>query len=70
MHRHLKIRLQLIKPDIGGKVAAQHTRQKRMHDRHVKTRLFSSGDAAYALCYHGNKESWIHGSIVEQTGPL
>ena len=32
-----------------------------------------SGDAAYAayaLRYHGNKESWVHGSIVEQTGPL
>ena len=70
MHRHLKTRLQLIKPDIGGKVAAQQTRQKGMHDRHAKARFFASGDAAYALRYHGNKESWVHGSIVEQTGPL
>ena len=70
MHRHLKTRLQLIKPDIGGKVAAQQTRQKGMHDRHAKARFFASGDAAYALRYHGNKESWVHGIIVEQTGPL
>ena len=28
MHRHLKTRLQLIKPDIGCKVTAQQTRQK------------------------------------------
>ena len=41
-----------------------------MHDRHAKARFFASGDAAYALRYHGNKESWVHGSIVEQTGPL
>ena len=41
-----------------------------MHDRHAKARIFASGDAAHALRYHGNKESWVHGSIVEQTGPL
>ena len=70
MYRHLKTRIQLIKQDIGGKVAAQQTRQKGMHDRHAKARFFASGDAAYALRYHGNKESWVHGSIVEQTGPL
>ena len=70
MHRHLKTRLQLIKPDIGGKVAAQQTRQKGMRDRHAKARLFASGGAAYALRYHGKKESCVHGSIVEETGPL
>ena len=69
MHRHLKTRLQLIKPDIGGKVAAQQTKQKGIYDSHAKARLFASGDVAYALRNHGNKESWVHGSIVEQTGP-
>ena len=39
MHRHFKTRLQLIKQDIGGKVAAQQTRQKGMHDRHAKARF-------------------------------
>ena len=61
MHSHLKMRLHLIKPDVGGKVAAQQTKQKGMHDRHAKARFFASGDAAYALRYHGNKESWVHG---------
>ena len=70
MHRHLKTRLQLIKPDIGGKVAAQQTKQKGIHDRHATARFFASGDAAYALHYHGNKERWVHGSIGEQSGPL
>ena len=70
MHHHLKTRLHLIKPDASGKVAAQQTKQKGMHDRHAKAILFASGDAAYALRYHGNKESWVHGSIVEQTGSL
>ena len=70
MHRHLKTRLQFIKPDMCGKVAAQQTRQKGMHDRHTRARLFALGDAAYALPYHGNKENCVHGSIVEQTGPL
>ena len=70
MHRHLKTRLHLIKPDVSGQVAAQQTKQKGMHDRHAKARFFAPGDAAYALRYHGNKESWVHGSIVEQTGPL
>ena len=70
MHRQLKTRLHLIRPDVGVKVVAEQTKQKAKHDRHAKVRTFQLGELVYALRYHGNTASWVPGTIHRQTGPV
>ena len=41
MHRQLKYRLHLIKPEVGGKVTTQQTKKKAKHDLRAKARTFS-----------------------------
>ena len=70
MHRQLKTRPHLIRPDVGVKVVAEQTKQKAKHDRHAKVRTFQPGEFVYALRYHGNTASWVPGTIHRQTGPV
>ena len=66
MHRQLKPRLHLIRPDVGVKVVNEQIKQKTKHDRHAKVRTFQPGELVYALRYHGNIASWVLGSIHRQ----
>ncbi|KAI0231136.1 hypothetical protein LSAT2_018499, partial [Lamellibrachia satsuma] len=70
MHRQLKTRLHLIRPDVGVKVVVEQTKQTAKHDRHAKVRTFQPGELVYALRYHGNTASWVPGTIHLQTGPV
>ena len=70
MHRQLKARLHLIRPDVGVKVVVEQTKQTAKHDRHAKVRTFQPGELVYALRYHGNTASWVPGTIHLQTGPV
>ncbi|KAI0209977.1 hypothetical protein LSAT2_005314 [Lamellibrachia satsuma] len=70
MHRQLKTRLHLIRPDVGVKVVAEQTKQKAKHDRHAKVRTFLPDELVYALRYHGNTATWVPGTIHRQTGPV
>ena len=70
MHRQLKSRLHLIRPDVYVKVVAEQTKQKTKHDRHAKVRTFQPGELGYALRYHGNTAGWVPGTIHLQTGPV
>ena len=70
IHRQLKTRLHLIRPDVGVKVVAEQTKQKPKHDRHAKVRTFQPGELVYALRYHGNIASWVPGTNHRQTGPV
>ena len=70
MHRQLKTRLHLIRPDVCVKVVAEQTKQKAKHDHHAKVRTFQPGELVYALRYHGNTASRVPGTIDIQTGPV
>ena len=70
MHRQLKTRLHLIRPDVGVKVVAEQIKQKAKHASNAKVRTFPPGELVYALRYHGNTASWVQGTIHRQTRPV
>ena len=67
--RNLKSRLDLLKPDISGRVEHKQQMQKSAHDRHAKTRYFAEGDEVYARNFR-QYPPWLAGKIVKTTGPL
>lgn len=68
MGRHLKTRLDLIKPDVGKRVQEEQFRQKLNHDK-KKLREFKISDTVWVE--NKNKgDNWLKGIIVDKTGPL
>ena len=57
--RKPKSRLDLIYPEIGGKVRGSQMSQKQRHDLHVKERTMMGGDKVYARNFsQGSK--WVN----------
>jgi len=69
MKRSLKTRLSLTQPSLASKVEEAQSKQKSYHDRSAKERDFGVGDMVYARNF-GSGSQWLHGTVVEVTGPL
>lgn len=68
MKRHLKTRLDLIKPDIGKRVEQEQYRQKRNRDK-KELRDFEITDSVWVE-NTTTGDTWLKGTIVDKTGPL
>ena len=66
---NLKSCLDLLKPDISGRVEHKQQMQKSAHDKHAKTSDFTEGNEVYAHNFRQHPP-WLAGKIVKTTGPL
>ena len=67
--RHLRTRLDLLKPDIGRKVRSQQSQQKAQHDLHSRGRQFDPGQLVFVRNRRDGPR-WIRGSIIRIQGPV
>ena len=56
-------------PDIGQRVLQRQQKQAESHNAHAKDRTLRVGDTVFVMNFSG-KTKWLHGVIVEQTGPV
>ena len=67
--RSLRTRLDLLKPDIGGRVRDHQGQQKARHDRHSRSREFDVGEHVWTRNLREGPR-WMSGTIVDRLGPL
>ena len=67
--RRPRSHLDLMHPDIGQRVHQRQQKQVESHNVHAKDRTLRVGDTVYVMNFTG-KTKWLHGVIVEQTGPV
>ena len=65
--RRPRTRLDLVLPDVSGRVRANQQRQKQARDKHTKHRFFRSGDAVF-VCDLPSKKDWLSGTICRSLG--
>ncbi len=63
--RHLRTRLDLIRPSVEEKVMDRQATQKRYHDQHSRMRKLKQGDEVLVK----GRSDWISGVIEECLGP-
>ena len=61
----LKSRLDLLPPDLQGKVESKVEKQKESHDRHVRFREFKEDDTVFVR-YYRTDPKWIEGTVCER----
>ncbi|KAK3746542.1 hypothetical protein QZH41_005600 [Actinostola sp. cb2023] len=69
MGRKLRCRLDLLHPNLQGKIHVKQMKMKQLHDQHAKLREFSTGDPVYMKNF-GPGPHWIPAVVQEVTGPL
>ena len=68
-HRRLKTRLDLLHPNLMGKVQKRQLKMKEHHDNNFSGRQLSVGDHVSARNFgHGPK--WVSGTVTKVNGPL
>ena len=67
--RQPRSRLDLLHPDVSGRVQESQARQQRAHDSHSRARAFQVGDRVYARNFLGSPV-WMEGTILDKTGPV
>ncbi|KAM9717125.1 uncharacterized protein ACNS7B_020902 [Menidia menidia] len=70
LRRHIRTRLDFIKPNTKETVRRKQYRQKAQHDFTAVDRSFSVDDAVYLRNTGGGVHKWIPGQVVRQTGPV
>lgn len=70
MGRRLRSRLDLLHPDLSGKVEGKQWKQKLAHDTSRTDRKFQEGDGVYAEDFSSTTEKWVPGIVQKVTGPL
>ena len=65
MGRKLRTHLDLLVPDIAGRVRMRQNLQKHSHDLHAKDRQFQENNLVMAKNF-GQGPPWITGKILEQ----
>ncbi|KAK9517613.1 hypothetical protein VZT92_022969 [Zoarces viviparus] len=70
LHRHIRTRLDFLKPCTKETVRKKQYQQKEHHDRTAADRLFNEDDAVYLRNTVTGSHKWIPGLIVRQTGPV
>ncbi|XP_035806354.2 uncharacterized protein K02A2.6-like [Amphiprion ocellaris] len=69
MGRKPKSHLDLLRPDVGARVARSQDEQKARRDRHARERLFKPGDSVYVKNF-GSGSPWLPGVIHRCSGPV
>ncbi|XP_031551682.1 uncharacterized protein K02A2.6-like [Actinia tenebrosa] len=69
MGRKLRCRLDLLHPNLQGKVQQKQSKMKEVHDRQAHPRVFTVGNPVYVRNF-GSGLRWIPWVIQETTGPL
>ena len=67
--RNLRTRLDMLRPDVGGRVRDKQSQQKEYHDQHSTTRVFHIGDAVWVQNLRDGPR-WVPGVVTDQLGPL
>ncbi|KAK9529796.1 hypothetical protein VZT92_013867 [Zoarces viviparus] len=70
LHRHIRTRLDFLKPCAKETVRKKQYQQKEHHDRTAADRFFNADDAVYLRSTVTGSHKWIPGLIVRQTGPV
>ncbi|XP_078253747.1 ER membrane protein complex subunit 2 isoform X1 [Rhinoraja longicauda] len=70
LNRHVRTRLDFIRPDTAAAVRKKQYKQKFHHDLRAADRCFSVDDPVYLYNTAGGGRKWIPGVIVDQTGPV
>ena len=70
MGRRLRSRLDILHPDLSGKVEDKQWKQKLAHDNQKAPRTFEEGDPVFAEDFTASSEKWLPGVIQKVTGPL
>ena len=69
MKRHLRSRLDAIRPDIKTKVDEKIVIRQNDDPRQRQCRDFQAGDAILAK-NHGHGDAWVPGRVIRKTGPI
>ena len=69
LHRHIRTRLDLLKPSCDSHVFTKQGQQKTAHDLHAKSREWFVCQSVMAKNFRPGPD-WISGIIIEKLGPL
>ena len=69
MGRKLRTHLDLLVPDIGGRVRMRQNLQKHSHDLHAKDKQFQENDPVMAKNF-SQGPLWITGKILKKSGAV
>lgn len=67
--RNIRTRLDMLRPDVGGRVRDKQSQQKEYHDQHSTTRVFHIGDTVWVWNLRDGPR-WVPGVVSDQLGPL
>ena len=67
--RSLRSHLDLLRADVGIKVHAAQSRQKKQHDQHSQMRQVGVGDPVNVRNYSRGPK-WVPETVIQETGPL
>ena len=67
LHRHIRTRLDLLRPDCESAVRAKHTQQKLQHDQRARERAFFVGQSVMARNMRSGAD-WVPAIVVERLG--
>lgn len=70
LKRHVRTRLDFLKPCITETVRRKQYRQKEEHDNRAAERQFDVDEQVYLRNTAGENPKWIPGVVKEQTGPV
>ncbi|XP_034031452.1 uncharacterized protein K02A2.6-like [Thalassophryne amazonica] len=69
LHRRLRTRLDLLKPNVSAVVDRAQEDQQRHRGTHAKARTFEVGDPVLVRDYRKGEEKWMTGTVTSQAGP-
>ena len=69
MGRKLRMRLDLLTPDVASRVRKQQSKQEEHHDQHAQLREFQAGQVVWARNLRGGPH-WKKAVIQDRLGPL
>ncbi|XP_051916747.1 uncharacterized protein K02A2.6-like [Hippocampus zosterae] len=70
LKRHVRTRLDFLKPSISDTVRRRQYQQKEEHDRQAADRQFDVDDPVYLRNTAGEHPKWIPGVVTQRTGPV
>ncbi|XP_052003949.1 uncharacterized protein K02A2.6-like [Xyrauchen texanus] len=70
LKRHVRSRLDFLKPNIAMRVRRRQYKQKEEHDSRAAERHFDVDDRVYLRNTTGDKPKWIPGLVTQLTGPV
>ncbi|CAL1572401.1 unnamed protein product [Knipowitschia caucasica] len=70
LHRHVRTRLDFLKPNTKETVRKKQYQQKDQHDYSAENRTFEMDEYVYLRNTAGGAHKWIPGQVVRQTGPV